>query len=278
MKKGLTIHEADTTPRHGLIQVGRDDQRKKSRVTHTRRLFITEGAEHYQLLSLSQALDGSIYLTSPNLTESRWLELQPGDPPAMRITEVPDAGKLSVHGSGISHVRRTTDGEVELRLAGNYLADLPAKALGLRHVVTLFATKPTHLPRSPASARLSDCSILADQMKPYVLVFWAVPAVRRMTVTVQGSFNVNELATDPPELGFGGFALRTHWIAWFAYRTKHMDRWPAHSLLCFYDGFYVPLLIGTGVGEFRLELSPGQYAIDGDQLTIAILRPIVCSS
>jgi hypothetical protein len=222
------------------------------------------------MLSFTQRPDGSIYISGPDLAESRWMEIVAGDPPGLRIVALPQAGKLSVHGSGVTHVRPADGGEAELRLAGNYLSNEAAQALGLRHLVTIFPTQPTRLPASVAHARLADCSILAEELKPYVLVFWAVPAVRRLTVNVTAAFHVDDLASIPPESGFGGFALRTHTVVWFAYRTKHMERWPAHSHLCFHDGFHVPMIIGTGEGASRLELRTPEYQLAGDQLRIAV--------
>lgn len=245
-------------------------ERPQQPSTHSRRIFFTAGVEHFQMLSLSQRPDGSIYISGPDLAESRWMEIVAGNPPTMRIVALPEVGKLSVHGSGVAHVRRANGGETELRLAGNYLSNEPGQTLGLRHLVTVLPTQPTHLPASAANARLSDCSILAQELKPYVLVFWAVPATRRLTVNVTASFHVDDLESVPPESGFGGFALRTHWVVWFAYRTKHMQRWPTHSHLCFHDGFHTPILIGTGEGACRLELRRPKYSLDGDQLRISV--------
>lgn len=124
--------------------------------TDSRRLFLTTGTEYFQILSFSQRPDGSIYISAPNLATSKWMELVAGDPPQLWISDIPSAGKLSVHGSGVAHVRASAGGDAELRLAGNYLRSEDNQALGLRHLITVFSTQPTHLPVSAANSRLAD--------------------------------------------------------------------------------------------------------------------------
>lgn len=238
--------------------------------TNSRRLFFKAGTEQFQILSFTQRHDGSVYISAPDLATSKWLEVVAGNPPQLRVSDVPRAGKLSVHGSGVAHVRDSEGGDAELRLVGNYLASRDNRALGLRHLVTVFPTQPTHLPASAANSRLADCSIHAQELKPYVLIFWAVPSIRALSVNVSASFHVDDLESIPPESGFGVFGLRTHSVVWFAYRTKHMTRWPAESHLCFHDGFHAPLLIGTGEGACRLELRAPTHNLAGDHLQIAV--------
>lgn len=238
--------------------------------TNSRRLFFAAGAESFQLVSFSQAADASIYISAPGLGESKWLEVVAGAPPSMRITALPNAGKLSIHGSGVSHVGAADGGETELRLVGNYLLNNAEQRAGVRHLLTMFPTKPTHLPGSIAGARQADCTVEAQESKPYVLIFWAVPAITKLTVNIGASFQADDLENVPPESGFGAFALRIHTVVWFAYRTKHMSRWPAESHLCFHDGYHVPVLIGTGVGACRLELRSPKLHLFDNRLKITI--------
>jgi hypothetical protein len=105
---------------------------------------------------------------------------------------------------------------------------------------------------------------------PYVIVFWAVPLIRSYAITVDGSFHVDDLEEVPPNAGWGAFNLSTHAIVWFAYRTKHMERWPKNSQACYSDGHAVPLFIGTGEGQFRLEYRRPSYQLEGDQLKISL--------
>lgn len=238
--------------------------------TSDRRLFLTACSEDFQILSFSQNPDASIYISSPDLANSKWIEIVPGDPRAFQVSDIPSAGKLSVHGSGVAHVRESVEGETKLRILGNYLKSKHDENLGVRHLVTIFLTKPTHIPKSAAGNRSADCIIKAEELKPYVLVFWAIPASRQLTVNISASFNSEDLETIPPESGFGSFGLRTHTIVWFAYRTKHMSLWPAKTHLCFHDGFYLPLLIGTGNGACRAELRTPNYHLAENQLQINV--------
>ena len=148
--------------------------------------------------------------------------------------------------------------------------DSTGQMLGVRHLLTIFFSEPKHMPNSPAMARQSDYVITTAQWHPCVIVFWAVPAHRQITVTVNGSFHVDDLEEVPPNAGWGAFTLALHAIVWFAYRTKQMARWPRRAQACYSDGHTVPLLIGTGVGEFRLEYRQPTYSLADDQLTITL--------
>jgi hypothetical protein len=111
---------------------------------------------------------------------------------------------------------------------------------------------------------------MAKELKPYVLIFWAVPGTRKLTVNIESQWHVDDIESVPPELGMGSFGLRVHNVIWFAYRTKHMNRWPAVSHLCFHNGYHVPALIGTGEGQCRLELTAPRYELAGDELRVTL--------
>jgi hypothetical protein len=233
--------------------------------TGRRRLLISSGDERLQVLSFTQSTDSSIYVTTPDTASCRWLELA-GNPPTLSVQEIPATGKLSVHGSGIAHVRPGQDHDVELRLAGNYLANPDKDVLGVRHLCTVFPTQPVAVP----ATRVADCLLQTATVRPYVFVFWAVPAHRPIQVRVNASFRAEDLERVPPDSGFGSFTLRTHAVVWFAYRTAHMESWPAHSHFAFHDGFYTPTLIGTGTGACRLELREANYSLRDDQVNISM--------
>ena len=80
----------------------------------------------------------------------------------------------------------------------------------------------------------------------------------------------DELQEVPPNGGWGAFNLLLHSVVWFAYRTKHMDKWPRNAQACYQNGFTVPVLIGTGEGEFRLELRQPSMSLQENSLTITI--------
>ncbi len=234
------------------------------------RFFLTEGAEHWQLFTFVQNKnDASIYVGSPSFADIKWLTVgvHPAEP--LRILDSPGGGKLSLHGTGLTHVR-AHDGTSEdgLVFSGNIL--MGAGNLGVRHMFTVLISKPEHLPQSPAFNRKSDQSVHTKALLPHVFIFWAVPATRKLTVEVSASFNAEDLESVPPESGWGTFGLALHSVVWFAYRTKHMQRWPRHPQVCFHDGYTVPMLIGTSEGGCRLEVRAPRYAFDGAALSIRV--------
>jgi hypothetical protein len=238
-----------------------------------RRVFFAVGEQHYQLFSISQnQTDGSIYFSAPDFGEIDWLMPSVGadQVPILLSHKAGAPGKLSLHGSGVTHVRPYESiGRSEFAIRGNALKSLDGATLGVRHLLTLFLPEPLHRPESPAMARKSDYSVRSKELHPYVMVFWAVPASKAFTVNITGSFHVDDLEEVPPNSGWGYFNMLTHAIVWFAYRTKHMSRWPRNAQACYHDGHTVPLLIGTGEGMFRLELRQPKFTLTDTELTIA---------
>lgn len=239
-----------------------------------RRFFMTAGDDHYQLLSFEQNRnDGSIYVSSPAFGTIKWLRLvapATGAPPVLAISDVPNSIKLSLHGSGLSHVRSSDPAVPTVAVQGNYLKNAPAETLGVRHLFTMLPTEPTHLPSSPAFNRASDYGIRAERMVPYVVVFWAVPAVKKLTVEVAASFHVDDLESVPPDSGWGCFGLALHAVVWFAYRTRHLLRWPQVTHIAFHDGFLIPILIGTAEGACRVEYRTPDYQLTDTSLMIRV--------
>jgi hypothetical protein len=242
--------------------------------TTSTRLFFGTTDETFQLFSISQnAHDGSIYFSAPRFAEIAWLmpvnvEQQQ---PVLLSYQASGQGKLSLHGSGVTHVRpyeSTSANEFAIR--GNQLRARTGESLGVRHLLTIFPAEPTHKPNSPATARRTDCVMTTKEWHPLVFIFWAVPLFPSFTVSVTGSFHADDLQEIPPNSGWGAFGLALHAIVWFAYRTKHMDRWPKHSQASYADGHAVPLLIGTGPGHFRLEYRQPSYTLVNTALTIAL--------
>jgi len=161
-------------------------------------------------------------------------------------------------------------GSNEFAVRGNMLRSQDGKVLSVRHLLTVFPSEPWQKPNSPAGARKTDELMTTKQWHPYVLIFWAVPLTRSFTVQVTSSFHVDDLEEVPPNGGWGGFSLATHAVVWFAYRTKHMNRWPRNSQACYSDGHAVPVFVGTGSGEFRLEYRQPSYTLNEDQLSITL--------
>lgn len=235
----------------------------------SRRLLVGSQSGCRRLLSIVQETDASIYITNPDFAQSRFADFSGAPGKTLQFTEITEAGKLSVHGSGIAHVRPGAGGDVEMRLSGNFLLSRAKDGLGVRHVCTAFLTQPTLV---VAGARSTDV-VLSEHESPSVFVFWAVPSTRQIDVRVDAAFHIDDLETVEFATGFGGFGLNTHSIVWFAYRTKHMTRWPANSLFAFHDGFLVPIMVGTGEGQMRIELRPARYSYKDDVLSIGLPFP-----
>lgn len=242
--------------------------------TSKRRLFFGNGLEYFQIFSVSQKpSDSSIYFSAPKLEEIQWYVPAMGQDhkPVLVSYQVATPGKLSLHGSGLVHVKPFgVAGSNEFAVQGNILKSQDGKVLSVRHLLTIFPSEPCHKPTSPAGARQTDGLMTTKQWHPYVIIFWAVPLTRSFTVQVTSSFQVDDLEEVPPNGGWGGFNLATHAVVWFAYRTKHMARWPQNAHACYSDGYTVPIFIGTGVGGFRLEYRQPSYALNDEQLSIAL--------
>jgi hypothetical protein len=237
------------------------------------RLFMGDGREYFQLFSLAQNADASIYFSAPLFQDIEWHMPALGldDKPILISYQVMECGKLSIHGSGIVHAKAFgTAGSDKFAVHGNTLRSRDGKVLSVRHLLTIFPSEPRHKPISHAAARKTDGLMTTKQWHPYVIVFWAIPLTRSYAVTVHSSFHVDDLEEVPPNGGWGAFSLSAHAIVWFAYRTKHMARWPQNSQACYSDGHSVPLFIGTGEGQFRLEYCHPNYELEGDQLRISL--------
>jgi hypothetical protein len=237
------------------------------------RLFFGNDREQFQLFSIGQNADAGIYFSAPLFQDIEWRlpAVGPEQKPMLISYQVTEPGKLSIHRSGIVHAKPFgTAGSNDFAVRGNILSSVDGTTLSVRHLLTIFPSEPRHKPNSPAGARKTDGVMTTKQWHPFVLIFWAVPLTRSYTVSVNGSFHVDDLEEVPPNGGWGAFNLSTHAVVWFAYRTKHMDRWPQNSQACYSDGHDVPMFIGTGPKEFRLELRRPTYKLEEDKLSITL--------
>ena len=236
-----------------------------------RRIFFSTADESFQIFSVTQnKLGGDIYFTAPAFGNIEWRapSLNADKQLELLSYQAGEVDKLSLHASGIAHLPLGSSRPAEFRIQGNMLSRDAGENLGVRHLLTIFLSEPKHKPDSPFSAKKSDGLITTAQWHPFVLVLWAIPAKNPFSLTINGSFNVDELEEVPPNAGWGAFQMQQHAIAWFAYRTKHMERWPLKSQACYTDGHTVPLFIGTDAGQFRLEYRQPTYSVIGNQFTI----------
>lgn len=238
-----------------------------------RRIFFGAGTDNFHVFSITQNKnEGSIYFSAPVFNDIEWRAPMRNADQQLELLSYQAAGqdKLSFHASGVTHLPLESSRPVEFRVPGNKLSSDGGKNLGIRHLLTIFLSEPKHRPASPALARKSDGVMTTAQWHPYILVFWAVPATNLSTIIINCSFRVDDLEEVPPSAGWGAFPMQQHAIVWFAYRTKHMDRWPLQSQACYSDGHTVPLFICTDVGQFRLEYRQPTYTLADSHLTIAM--------
>jgi len=235
-----------------------------------RRIFVNKGDDRYQLFSFSQHDDGTIYCGAADFVDAKWIGFDiTAQGPKLATTESIGDGKLSLHGTGMAAIRRHDDPSGhQLIVKGNLLKN--DQELRARHLFTVFLKEPGYLPHaSPAFNRKSDYSMQANEdLRPLVLAFFAVPRVAT-EIDFRFSLQVEQMTSIPNDLlGMHYFTLRYHHVMWFAYRTKHMDKWPKYSHYCYSDGYWFPVFIGTGEGAFTLEFRQPRYLLDGTKLVI----------
>lgn len=264
--------------------------------TSKARFFIGNENNFFQLVTFDQSSDGSIYCGfGPAFPRIRWQTLSVNKDNIHFVMEsIPSDGKLSIHGTGMTAFRPHDNPKGHrLVIHGSPLIDDSRSTLGIRHLFTLYPEKPTHLPNSPASSRKSDYVIKTDQINPFVIVFFAIPATR-LKVELRGQFKADEMLPGCPILGCNTVRLRHHLILWFIYRTRYMDRWPKNSYVCYQDGFRVPMYIGAkhqgaeGYATFTLNSCEPVYELSGEKvrifidasydppLTLTPTQPLIC--
>ena len=233
-----------------------------------RRVFLSDGNTHYQILSFTQnRSDSSIYISSPDFSIVKWLNITKTNTSTnFTITDSSGSGKLSVHGSGVLKI---TPNIQNLRFKGNFLIDPTKNVAGIRHLLTIQLAKPNYLPSSPCNNRKGDYKIISQRFNPLIIIFIAIPRVKRILVYHQVKFNNDDLPSLPPEVGHGYIDLILHSVFWFAYRTKYMDEWPNNPYICYHDGYFIPMIFGTGDKEFRIEYRNPIYELFENKLTIS---------
>jgi hypothetical protein len=237
-----------------------------------RRIFIRAKDRICQVFSFTQTPDGSIYCSSPDFDDAKWLSVQITDNgPQVITTEAIGTGKVSFHATGMVTVRPNDDPKGhKLIVKGNHLLRKSEGLIGARHLFTIFLKEPKYEPESSQLFnRESDyCLEANEELKPVVLVFFAVPQLG-LTIDFQFNFHVDDLVNTPNDvLGLHGFGLRYHDVFWFAYRTRHMEKWPKYAHIFYHDGFTFPVFIGTGPGTYRLEYRQPQYSLIDNKFTI----------
>ena len=236
-----------------------------------RRVFLEEAGRAFQVFSLTQGRDGSIYLGSPGFEKSRWLELSvDANSPMIKVAPAPGVGKLSIHASGLAGVRANAspDGH-KIFVKGSPL--VAGNVHSVRHLTTVLPSEPNHVPMSAAGDRASDAVLRSSRkVGPFAFIFFAVPRTTGITsVSFKMAFHENVMAV-PPDVSWGEITLPLHSLVWVVYSTRQMTMWPAEYHYCFHDGHLVPLFMGGGPEKWTFcGVSPA-YAIVGSELGISL--------
>ena len=230
-----------------------------------RRVFIRlkDNAQAFQIFSVAQESDGSIYISSPNFAQSKWLQLPPQQNlPSITAISPSGDGKLSIHASGFAGVRAHEYVGHKFTFQGNQLINTESRTHSVRHLVTVFISEPSHIPAaSPAGNRTSDCVLEARRLRPIAFIFFAVPRSTGITgVKFQGSFHVDMIGA-PPDISYGEIPLTMHSLVWVAYTTKQMTEWPTSYHYCHHDGFLVPFFMGGGPTAWKFCMVSPAYEI-----------------
>lgn len=231
----------------------------------SRRLFLSDGANKFQVLSIEQRRDASFYISCPNFARSRWIEIV-GDENAksVNVATAPGEGKLSVHGSGFSGIRAHDSQGHHAIVRGNRLIDRDRTELRPRHLVTVLPEAPHHV---PSGTRLSDYVLTAKQIKPTAFILFAIPAVSGLRIKGNIGFHVDDIGV-PPDVSFGLMTFPLHGILGVAYSTKTMLQWPPSTHFSHYDGYTVPIFLGGGPKEWRFAAADPTYRLENNELSI----------
>ena len=245
---------------------------------YKRRIFLRTKDKTKEIFTFIQRNDGSIYCSSPDLADARYISCYKNQEQIhVATTEELGEGKISLHGSGITLVRPNSDPKGHrLVVQGNHLLDKKNNRAGVRHLFSIMMSEPKHYREdSPVLNRKTDYLLEANEnLAPLSFIFFAIP-IAKITLDFQFSMHKNDMNNIPNDiLGFHAFDLKYHNIFWLAYRTKHMEKWPKNAQVCYYDGYMVPVFIGTNeskdekLGSFRLEFREPIYSFDGEKLQI----------
>lgn len=242
-------------------------------VPHHRRVFITDGKQQaYRIFDFMQNKnEGSIYVSSPEFSKIKFVEI-PLDPnnPYISLIDSPGEGKISFHKSGIVSIRNYEETKSrKLIIAGNYLLNLEKNIAGIRHLFTVFMSKPIDLPKSPALNRKSDYVLnSAEDLSPCVMIFFAIPRTQEIKgIRFTSSMHMDNFKDLPK--GVGIIELPYHLIAWYTYNTTYMESWPDNSFICYRDGHIVPAFFGSEKG-LAIKLCETDYKLIDEGVNINI--------
>ncbi|MGL2966111.1 hypothetical protein [Flavobacterium sp. XGLA_31] len=232
-----------------------------------RRIFITENnSEHFQIMSISQHIDGSIYFNWPNFDKTTWHFLKDSEDGILPLeAKLPKEGKFTIHGSGMTGFREHNGQYIPtVVFHGNELKNTSNNTTGIRHLLTAQIPQPNFIPsQSKYLNRKTDYLISASAIIPSVLVFFAFPK-QDFSLSMQIKFDKEYMAYSEEGLmiSFLGnifIELDTHVILCTSYFTKNMF-WPSNMHIFYDNGYKVPIVLGIGDRKCKAEFREPEYS------------------
>lgn len=234
-----------------------------------RRVLISDRSTGpFQILSIAQETDGSIYLSCPDFAEAKWLELSFLDFPSVAVVSSPGLGKISIHTTGFAAIRAHDSQLREVKVMGTPLIDEALDGHFVRHLCTLMISLPSH---KPNGQRKSDYQMNSSKaLMPTAFVLFAIPKRLGLNrIMIQPKFHVDVIGI-PPEVSWGEIPLKLHTILWIAYTTTLMTTWPRSTHFCHFDGNLVPLFMGGGPEGWSLTVVKPELSVEQNRLVMVL--------
>lgn len=241
----------------------------------SRRIFITENnVDHYQMMSISQHRDGSIYFSWPEFDKTTWHFLKDSESGILTIeAKLRKDGKFTVHGTGMTGFREH-NGQYNKTVVfhGNQLKNTNNNNVGIRHLLTAQIPNPNFIPISKFEKRKTDFLISASSIIPACLVFFAFPK-QNFSLSMQINFHedyvvYSQEGLNISYLGSSIIELDSHIILCVSYFTKNMF-WPSNMHILYDNGYKVPLVLGIGDRKYNAEFREPEYnKFENNQITI----------
>lgn len=248
---------------------------KKNMSGVSRRLFITENnLDFYQIMSISQHPDGSIYFSWPEFDKTTWHFSKNLEGNILSLeAKLPKDGKFTIHGSGMTGFREH-NGQYDKTVVfhGNQLKDTNNNKAGIRHLLTAQIPNPNFIPTSKFNNRKTDFHISASNIVPACLIFFAIPK-QNFSLSMQISFHKDYIVyskegTNISYLGSFIIELDSHILICAAYFTKNMF-WPSYMHILYDNGYKIPVILGVGERQYNAELREPKYNIfENNKITI----------
>lgn len=246
-----------------------------------RRIFITyDKITYHKNFSFIQSKNGDIYCSWPNFLSTEWFyPTEKEGKIEIEKTSTPiDSSKLSIHNSGLIKFRHNDFQFDPLRIKGNHLVNFENKDAGLRHLFTVVIDDPKVITpeESPYGSRPSDFTIIAQNPKSFVIIFYAIPQLEKSLTTHIQLVLDNNLSREEvlSKIGIENFSLGYHDIAMIMYEFS--PKFPKNPLVFYHDGLTIPMPFEierseeTKLSKVKLIAQIPGFKFENNELNISI--------